>query len=86
MDVLFDLILFSGTIGFNSMTIPSTRNFHIFLHFQAASRACSLITKNTWKEVGVEYMLPVSPVFHTEVTVSIGLKNMLRVGTCSIPM
>ena len=29
-------------------------------------------------------MSPVSPVFHTEVTVSIGLKNKLRVET-SIP-
>ena len=29
-------------------------------------------------------MSPVSPVFHTEVTVSIGLKTKLRVGT-SIP-
>ena len=26
-------------------------------------------------------MSPVSPVFHTEATVSIGLKNVLRVGT-----
>ena len=26
-------------------------------------------------------MLPVSPVFHTEATVRIGLKNALRVGT-----
>ena len=26
-------------------------------------------------------MSPVSPVFHTEVTVCIGLKNVLRVGT-----
>ena len=30
------------------------------------------------------FMLPVSPVFHTEVTVNIGLKNIFRVGT-SIP-
>ena len=27
------------------------------------------------------FMSPVSPVFHTEATVSIGLKNVLRVGT-----
>ena len=26
-------------------------------------------------------MSPVSPVFHTEVTVGIGLKNIFRVGT-----
>ena len=30
------------------------------------------------------YMSPVSLVFHTEVTVSVGLKNMLRVGTSNI--
>ena len=27
------------------------------------------------------FMSPVSPVFYTEATVSIGLKNVLRVGT-----
>ena len=27
------------------------------------------------------YMSPVSPVFYTEASVSIGLKNILRVGT-----
>ena len=28
------------------------------------------------------FMSPVSPVFYTEATVSTGLKNVLRVGTC----
>ena len=33
----------------------------------------------------IQYMSPVSLVFHTEVTVSIGLKNVFRDGT-SIPI
>ena len=49
------------------------------------SKAASIFMPNIllidFQDLCILFMSPVSPVFRTVVTVSIGLKNMLKVGT-----
>ena len=39
------------------------------------------VRQDRWMDEWMDYMSPVSPVFHTKATMNIDLKNKLRVGT-----